>query len=454
MHTEERNEAVSKAQALQTQASNAAALQQAMELLKMDKMYLSREVETLKDRASRSEANLDVATAHVEKLKAEKQELYDRLIAAADQSGATVEKKVSEELSRLQDRAERDVQAAQKHAKEMYERENMSLRESREAARHDAERQAAALKQLQEAHVDLEVEYRSLQATAEAQLAEVNGRLKMKAFDNERLMLQADATKSELEQIKLDNSKWAKKFEVLKEEYYTLKAENLAQIAELRSRLTSTSKSLEEYELIEAELDSAIVAGGTSDDRTLELQANLATSTKRRVSQALGLAKQLTDVRQEHKLVLEQLQQMREDKDALAAETDRLVATQAQPQSFLLKQLEGKDRELVQLREKLQSMTEAINRVRAQRDAAVTRETLLAQDVDVLIKQRSEVKALKAELQNATIASTFGSETASVNLSNGATSARPATVPAPQLPAQQTDGGEHEIPAAIVISGR
>lgn len=34
------------------------------------------------------------------------------------------------------------------------------------------------------------MEYRSLQATAEAQIAEVNARLKMKSFENERVALQ------------------------------------------------------------------------------------------------------------------------------------------------------------------------------------------------------------------------------------------------------------------------
>ena len=122
-----------------------------------------------------------------------------------------VEKKVAEELSRLQQRSERDLQviavpgcqplarhihhrlcsatrtyapaataaelllltlrgvwvysrvmmqAAQRNAKEVYERENLGLRESRDAARHDADRQGAALKQTQELHVELEVEYR------------------------------------------------------------------------------------------------------------------------------------------------------------------------------------------------------------------------------------------------------------------------------------------------------
>ena len=104
--------------------------------------------------------------------------------------------------------------------------------------------------------------------------------------------------------------------EVLKEEYYTLKAENLAQIAELRSRLNYASQSLEHYELIEAELDSSIIAAANGQQAdtspsgtrgTVDLHASMATSTKRRVQQALGLAQQLTDVKHENAALLVQL---------------------------------------------------------------------------------------------------------------------------------------------------
>lgn len=172
---------------------------------------------------------------------------------------------------------------------------------------------------------------------------------------------------------------------MLKEEYYTLKAENLASIATLRSRLGHATQSLEHYvtnpaggpdpqfwskqlwsqlwpisererqtergegerherktreketrgrhwahvfahgtgcgrfqqiqhsprrcglppllfalpqELIESELDASIIASsGTPGAAALDTHASMATSTKRRVTQALGLAKQLTDLR-------------------------------------------------------------------------------------------------------------------------------------------------------------
>ena len=43
---------------------------------------------------NRSEANADLSASSVEKLKAEKQELYDRLILASDQNGVVMEAKV------------------------------------------------------------------------------------------------------------------------------------------------------------------------------------------------------------------------------------------------------------------------------------------------------------------------------------------------------------------------
>jgi chromosome segregation ATPase len=269
--TKDRDAAVSKYDALQTAASNAAATQQQMELLKMDKSYLERENDTLKQRVSRSEESSDTANRAVEGLKEEKQQLYDRLLSIQSDHAAGMNHKVEEELTRLRQQSDLDLLAAQRNAKEMYERENVSLKEARDSARNDAERQSANLKHAQEVATQLEVDYRSLQATADMQITDIRARLKMKSFEHERLAIQMEEIKSDLTQIKLENAKWSKKFEVLKEEYYTLKGDSANRITELSSRLTTTSQSLEHYELIESELDAAVCPSAAHRSTTTAL---------------------------------------------------------------------------------------------------------------------------------------------------------------------------------------
>jgi len=112
-----------------------------------------------------------------------------------------------------------------------------------------------------ESNSQLEIDYRTLTATTEAQLSELRNRLRLKSFEHERVAVQLEEVKGLSAQARLDNDRWQQKCGVLKEEYYALKAETATRTSSLEARLTQTAKSLEHYEMIEAELDAAIVSG-------------------------------------------------------------------------------------------------------------------------------------------------------------------------------------------------
>ena len=66
--------------------------------------------------------------------------------------------------------------------------------------------------------------------------------------------VQLEEVKGLLAQERLDSERWQGKCGVLKDEYYTLKAETASRSTELEARLSQSSKQLEHYEMIEAEL--------------------------------------------------------------------------------------------------------------------------------------------------------------------------------------------------------
>ena len=177
-----------------------------------------------------------------------------QLLSVREELSGGVDRRVEEELSRLKQKAEHDVKEAQSHARELFERENLALREARDTAREEAERQTAALKAANAANSQLEIDYRTLTATTEAQLSEIRNRLKLKSFEHERVAVQLEEVKGLLAQERLDSERWQGKCGVLKDEYYTLKAETASRSTELEARLSQSSKQLEHYEMIEAEL--------------------------------------------------------------------------------------------------------------------------------------------------------------------------------------------------------
>eukprot|EP01049_Picozoa_sp_SAG25_P006839 SAG25_NODE_534_length_7139_cov_17.597443_5_plen_344_part_00 len=73
--TRERDDAAAKYEALAETASNSSAVQQQLDLVQQDKMYLTRELEALKQRLHRAEEAADAAKPQLEELKEQKQQL-------------------------------------------------------------------------------------------------------------------------------------------------------------------------------------------------------------------------------------------------------------------------------------------------------------------------------------------------------------------------------------------
>jgi progesterone-induced-blocking factor 1 len=403
--TRERDDAVAKLDALMSTATNAVALQQQLDLLKMDKMYLTRELDTLKQRLHRAEETADATAPQLEALKTEKQELYDRLLAVREELSSGLDRRVEEELGRLKQRADLDAAAAQSHAREVFERENLALREARDAAREEADRQTVALKQANAANSQLEIDYRTLTATTEAQLSELRNRLRLKSFEHERVAVQLEEVKGLSAQARLEGERWQQKCGVLKEEYYALKTESATRTTSLEARLTQTAKQLEHYEMIEAELDAAIVSGtaSTINGGAADVGSTMASSAKRRVQQALGLANQVTSLQTEQKGLVEQLANAQQERKKQAEELEQARAaasSSSQPFSLLASQLEQKDDTIAELRLRCEVAESDVAAARADAAAANGRERELQADLERLLRQRSEVAMLRAELES------------------------------------------------------
>jgi progesterone-induced-blocking factor 1 len=400
--TRERDDAVAKLEALMSTATNAVALQQQLDLLKMDKMYLTRELDTLKQRLHRAEETVDATAPQLETLKTEKQQLYDRLLALREEMSTGLDRRVEEELGRLKQRADLDAAAAQNHAREVFERENLALKEARDTAREDADRQAVALKQANAANSQLEIDYRTLSATTEAQLSELRNRLRLKSFEHERVAVQLEEAKGVSAQARLESERWQQKCGVLKEEYYALKTENATRITSLEARLTQTAKQLEHYEMIEAELDAAIVSGNAAHNSSSDVGSTMATSAKRRIQQALGLANQVTSLQTEQKTLVEQLAAAQQERKKLVQELEQARAaasSSSQPFSLLASQLEQKDTAIAELKLRCEVAESDVAAARADAAAANSREQELQADLERLLRQRSEVATLRAELE-------------------------------------------------------
>lgn len=85
--------------------------------------------------------------------------------------------------------AQADLERIRKEATEIYERETRLLRETRDAALDDAARTKAELRDLTQQHDDLVVAHRETVARTDMRAIELQGELKLKSFELQRVQV-------------------------------------------------------------------------------------------------------------------------------------------------------------------------------------------------------------------------------------------------------------------------
>jgi hypothetical protein len=137
---------------------------------------------------------------------------------------------------------------------------------------------------------ELQAEHRTVVASFEAKLAEMNASMKMKVFEMERLALtylfyyllsrefidvyRYEETLNNLSQARVEIEKLRKKAELLTTEYYTLQTDSTKRISELSAKIDELSEKLMGFEGLEAELESAALSGDVSSPFNLCLHRN------------------------------------------------------------------------------------------------------------------------------------------------------------------------------------
>ncbi|MEW5310456.1 MAG: hypothetical protein WDW38_002253 [Sanguina aurantia] len=154
-----------------------------LEMLMMDKAYLTQQVDFLAAAQRKLEGDAEVRERKVTDLQRNKIELLDRLMAAEVLQGRNEGSRLHKELGALQASTHADIERIRVETAEAYEREARLLRELRDHALEEASRAKSSLAQLQSLHEHSLVERGNLQRQLEAQVSELQSELKQRSFE-------------------------------------------------------------------------------------------------------------------------------------------------------------------------------------------------------------------------------------------------------------------------------
>lgn len=175
-----------------------------LEHLRMDKAYLTKEVEALAARAAESTRQADRAHAECVELRRVKEELTARLLDVRGDAKDSYEQRLADELATLAGRSRAELDEIRTNQRAAFEREIAGLRDARESALRDAERahdERAALRSQLDV---LQVEHRQLECKYEAQMSELRALLKIKSFELDRAQVRGEEQARDMRALKLE----------------------------------------------------------------------------------------------------------------------------------------------------------------------------------------------------------------------------------------------------------
>ncbi|GLI65968.1 hypothetical protein VaNZ11_009654 [Volvox africanus] len=378
-------EATSKKLEMQAAQDRATATQKehTYEILMMDKAHLTKQVDFLADQQRKLEAELELREKKITEVTRQKNELFEKLMAAETLKGRDAEVRLQKELAALQERTHADLEKIRVETAEAYEREARLLRELRDSAQEEALRAKGALAELQGLHEKATLAHAEITRRLEQQVVALQTELKQKSFELSHFKVVVAEKEQLVGRTNMQNELLQDKLSVLMDKYRALEVEHNTQ---LNKTLAAAA---------EAVAASSGSGGGAA--------SNVAAAADNAVAAIIAAAANpgALPVKMQVDMAL-----LKQERDALTREVEhlsgRLAAAHAslrlasQPHAFLLEELEAVKLRATQAETKVAALQVALA-ARSNEVQAVTAERdALRSDLDGLLAQRQALEGMKA----------------------------------------------------------
>uniref|UniRef100_A0A673MS12 Progesterone immunomodulatory binding factor 1 n=1 Tax=Sinocyclocheilus rhinocerous TaxID=307959 RepID=A0A673MS12_9TELE len=383
-----------------------ATLQQSVTLMQKDKEYLNRQNMELNVRCAHQEDRLDRLQTQLEDTKKAREDAFEKYVASRDHYKTEYENKLRDELERIRMKTSHEIESLQRASKEMYERENRNLRESRDNAVIEKDRALNAERDAQAKYDQLLDQFRQLQLSSDSRVAELLNQVKLKKFELERSQMVQEETARNLSLCQIECEKHQKKLEVLTKEFYGLQTSSEKRITELQAQNSEQQARLETYERLEKELDDVTTQAAEMENEdeaervlfSYGYGANIPTTAKRRLKQSVHLARRVLQLEKQNTLLRRDLERQTTHSSQISEELDaanQLLQQAQQPHSYLIETIRQRDTQIQMLKERLTRLEEEVSALRKEKITLLQVKNNMAADLERLLNHR-EVTAVSS----------------------------------------------------------
>uniref|UniRef100_A0A9J8BIK6 Progesterone immunomodulatory binding factor 1 n=1 Tax=Cyprinus carpio carpio TaxID=630221 RepID=A0A9J8BIK6_CYPCA len=344
-----------------------ATLQQSVTLMQKDKEYLNRQNMELNVRCAHQEDHLDRLQTQLEDTKKAREDAYEKNVSSRDHYKTEYENKLRDELERIRMKTSHEIESLQRASKEMYERENRNLRESRDNAVIEKDRALNAERDAQAKYDQLLDQFSQLQLSSDSRVAELLNQVKLKKFELERSQMVQEETARNLSLCQIECEKHQKKLEATETHHTELQAQNCEQQARLAT-----------YEQLEKELDDVTMQAAKMENEdepervlfSYGYDANIPTTAKRRLKQSVHLARRVLQLEKQDTLLRRDLEREMAHSSQISKELEaanQLLLQARQPHSYLIETVRQRDTQIQMLKERLTRLEEEVSALRKEK---------------------------------------------------------------------------------------
>ncbi|KAF1780064.1 Progesterone-induced-blocking factor 1 [Phytophthora cactorum] len=425
-------------------------LHQKIALLTADKTFLQDAKTQLEEQVAKMRVSQQEMQEKVNSLQEKNDGNLSQNVQLQNETRLHFEKKFDDEMAKFMELSKREIERIRNDGQVVYERENRLLKEARDDALKHAEVLQARLDSVQSAldekaswlkehlllggfdHLCFDccvqvLEATRMESTHTTALAAARNELKMRHFEISQLKLTLEEKARDARNARLEVDMLTQKVEAHKEEFTRLETTSTTRITHLEAAL-----DVEEYELLEIDLDGAVVqpvrslleAKGTrqmgfkaprSDDHvwcdptTTKRRARLsdrslfsAFTSMSSVSAERTARPEGCQVTTRSDRAQQKLNEVTSDRSRLQQQIAELKAKLAnfhQPQSYLIDKLTRREQELQGAMRRYEEAQEQLQQLRAQYQQTQDANASLQHQLQQLLSRRGDLDALKATVQ-------------------------------------------------------
>ncbi|KAL1021668.1 hypothetical protein UPYG_G00016330 [Umbra pygmaea] len=386
-------------------------LQQSVTLLQKDKEYLHRQTMELNIRCAHQEDRLQRLQTQLDDTQRAREEVYDKYIASRDHYKTVYENKLCEELENIRLKTSLEIDSLQRSSKEMYERENRNLRESRDNAVLEKDRAMVTERETQARYDQLLEQFHAVQLGTDSRVSELLNQVKLKSFEAERAQMVQEETARALGQCQMEAEKHQRKMEVLTNEFYGLQASSEKRITELQAQNAEHLARLQTYEKLEQELDDVTMQAAEIDNEeeaervlfSYGYGANVPTTARRRLKQSVHLARRVLQLEKQNTMLRRDLETRSTHTEHVCDELEaanRLLQQVQQPYSYLVDSVRQRDTQIQALRERIAQLEDDVRSLKKEKTCLQQVKNNMAADLEKLLNHREEMSVMKQVLMS------------------------------------------------------